>query len=48
MLGKVRENRLRYFGHVIRREESKAVRMMMKINLGGKIGIGNLKRRLLI
>jgi hypothetical protein len=30
---KMRENRLRLFGHVMRQEETKAVRLVMKINV---------------
>jgi hypothetical protein len=30
---KMRENRLRWFGHVMRQEETKAVRVVMKINI---------------
>jgi hypothetical protein len=34
----MRENRLRYFGHVMRQEETKAVKVVMKINVEGKGG----------
>lgn len=33
IVDKVRENRLRWFGHVMRRENSKAVRMVMEMNV---------------
>jgi hypothetical protein len=32
-MDKMRENRVRWFGHVIRREETKAARVVMKINI---------------
>jgi hypothetical protein len=31
-----RENRLRWFGHVVRREKINAVRVVMKMNVEGK------------
>jgi len=43
---KIRENKLRSFGHdVMRREETEAVRVFMKINVEGKIGRGRLKKK---
>jgi hypothetical protein len=41
----MKENRLRLFGHVMRREETKAVRVVMKINVEGKIGRRRPKKR---
>jgi hypothetical protein len=35
---KMRKNRLRWFGHVMRREESNTVRVVTKINAEGKRG----------
>jgi len=32
----IRENRLRRFGHVMRRQEMEAVRAVMKINVEGR------------
>jgi nonsense-mediated mRNA decay protein 3 len=37
ILDKIRENRLRWFGHVMRRKEKKAVRLVMKMNAEGNI-----------
>lgn len=37
-MDKVRENRLKLFGHVKRKVKSEAVRMIMKINVEGKRG----------
>jgi hypothetical protein len=39
-VNKIRENRLRWFGHVMRREEIKLVRVVMKMNVEGKRGRG--------
>jgi hypothetical protein len=39
----MRENRLRWFGHLMRRKETKAIRVPMKMNVEGKSG--RLKKR---
>jgi hypothetical protein len=36
IMNKMKENRLRWFGHVMRREEINAVRVAMKIKVKGK------------
>jgi hypothetical protein len=41
----MRENKLRWFGRVMRRVETKTVRMVIKINFKGKRGRGRPKRR---
>jgi hypothetical protein len=41
----MRENRLRWFGYVMRREEIKAVRVIIKINIEGKRGSRRPKKR---
>lgn len=43
----MRENRLRLFGHVIRREETEAVRSVMELNVEVKRGTGRPKTRCL-
>jgi hypothetical protein len=45
IVNKIRENRLRWFGHVMRREETKAVKVVMKMNVEGKRERGKLKKR---
>lgn len=35
-MNKKRDNRLRWFGHVMRREKSEDVRTVMEINVEGK------------
>lgn len=40
-----KKNRLRWFGHVTRGEESKALTMVMKINVGGKTERGQQKKK---
>jgi len=39
----MRENRLRWFGHIMKREETKAVRVVMKMNIKWKGGRGDQK-----
>jgi len=41
----MRENRLRWFRHVMRQEESKAVRVVMNMKVEGKRGRGRSKKR---
>jgi hypothetical protein len=48
IVNKMRENRLRWFGHVMKRKETKAVRLDMKMNIEGKRGRGKPKTRWLI
>jgi hypothetical protein len=45
MVDNMRENRLRWFGHVMRREETKAVRVVIKMNVERKRGRGSPKNR---
>jgi len=40
IVDKMREKRLRWFEHVMRREETKALKVVMKINVEKKIGRG--------
>jgi len=42
---KIRGNRLRWFGHVMWRKETKAVRVVMKINVEGERGRGRPIKR---
>lgn len=35
-VNKIRNNRLGWFGHVMKREKSEATRMVMKINIGAE------------
>jgi len=44
IVDKMRENKLRWFGHVMRRGETKAVRMVMKMNVEGKRAWEDQKR----
>jgi len=46
--GVTRENKLRWFGYVMRCEETKAVRVVMKINVEKKGGRGRPKMRFVI
>lgn len=41
----MRENRLRWFSHVLRRGDSEVVRVAMKINVEGKRWRGRSKKR---
>lgn len=43
-MGKMRENRLRWFGHVMRRNNSEAVTIVMVINVDEKSGKGRPKK----
>ncbi|KAL4082969.1 hypothetical protein QTP88_023973 [Uroleucon formosanum] len=45
IVNKMRENRLKWLGHVMRREETGAVRVVMKMNIEGKRGRGRPKKR---
>jgi hypothetical protein len=36
IVDKIRENRLRWFGHMMKQEETKAVTVVMKMNVEGK------------
>lgn len=38
IMGKVRGNSLRWFGRIMRRDNSEAVRIVMKINVVGRKG----------
>jgi hypothetical protein len=39
------KNNLRWFGHEMRREETKAVRVVMNMNVEGRRGKGKPKKR---
>jgi hypothetical protein len=41
----MKENKLRWFGHVMKREEIKAIRVVMKINIEGKRRKTRLKKK---
>jgi hypothetical protein len=45
IVDKMRKNRLRWFGHVMRRKETKAVRVVIKMNIEGKRGRRRPKKR---
>jgi hypothetical protein len=45
IVGMMRENRLRWFSHVIRREETNTVRVLIKMNVEGKRRTGRPKKR---
>jgi hypothetical protein len=45
IVNKMRENKFRWFGHVMRQEETKAVRVVMKMNVEGKRRRGRPKKR---
>ena len=45
IVDKMRENRLRWLGHVLRREETEAVRLVREMHVVGKRGRGRLKKR---
>jgi hypothetical protein len=42
---KMRENRLRWYKHVIKREETNAVRVIMKMNVEGKRRLQKIGRK---
>jgi len=44
IIDKMRENRLRWFGYVMRREDSEAVRIVMGLSIEGKRGRGKSKK----
>lgn len=44
-MDKMRENRLKWFSYVMKRNKSKAVRMVMEINAEGSRGRERLKKR---
>jgi hypothetical protein len=45
IVDKIRVNRLRWFRHVMRREETKSIRTIMKMNVKGKRGRSRPKKR---
>ncbi|KAL4104536.1 hypothetical protein QTP88_019831 [Uroleucon formosanum] len=45
IVDKMRENRLRWLGHVMKREKTSAVIIVMKMNIEGKKGRGRPKKR---
>ena len=45
IVDKMRENRLRWLGHVLRREETEAVRLVKEMYVDGKRGRGRPKKR---
>ncbi|XP_050534488.1 uncharacterized protein LOC126901782 [Daktulosphaira vitifoliae] len=45
IVDKMRENRLRWFGHVMRREELEAIRTVIAMNVEGRRGRGRPKKR---
>jgi len=44
-MDKMRENRLGWLGHIMRREETSAARVVVKMSVEGKRGRGRLKKR---
>jgi len=44
-MDKMRENKLRWFGHVMRREDSGAVRTVMELSVKGRIKRGRPKKK---
>jgi len=48
IMDKLRENKLRLFGHVMRRKDLEAVRSVMELSVEGKRGFGRLKKKKLI
>jgi hypothetical protein len=47
IVDKMRENRLRWFGHIMRRVKIKAIKVIMKMNIEGKRKQGKPKKKLL-
>lgn len=45
MVAKMRENRLKWFGHMMKREETETIRVIMRINLEGRRGRGRPKKK---
>nr|XP_053619323.1 uncharacterized protein LOC128680302 [Plodia interpunctella] len=45
IIGKLESNRLRWYGHVMRREENNIVRKVMDVKLNGKRNRGRPKKR---
>jgi len=45
IIDKMRENRLRWFGLVMKREDLKAVRTVMELRVNGKRGRGRPKKK---
>ena len=46
IVDKMRENRLRWFGHVLRREETEAVRLVREMHVVGKKGEGKTQKEM--
>lgn len=44
-MGKIRENRLRWYDHVMRRNKTQVVGIFTKRNVEGKRGTGGSKKR---
>jgi len=45
IVDKMRENRLRWFGHIMKREDSEAVRTIMELSVKGRRGRGRPKKK---
>jgi len=45
IVDKMKKNRLKWFGHVIWKEVSKAVRTVIKLSMEGRRGRGRLKKK---
>ena len=45
IMGKMREARLRWFGHMMRRDEEEAVSIVRELGVEGERGQGQLRRR---
>jgi len=41
----MKKNRLRWFGHIMRKEDSEALRTVMKLSVEGRIGRGRPKKK---
>jgi len=44
-MDKMRENKLRWFGYIMSREDSEAVRTVMKLSMEGRRGRGRSKKK---